>query len=75
MEQVASSISTPLRHTYGTRLVATGVDIKTVQALMRHSSPEKQYVFYSRRLKIARQCQRLSYIAFCPRKVKPKSLR
>jgi integrase len=29
-----------LRHTYGTRLVAAGVDIKTVQALMRHSSPE-----------------------------------
>ncbi|GMV83418.1 MAG: hypothetical protein AMXMBFR7_46020 [Planctomycetota bacterium] len=29
-----------LRHTYGTRLIAAGVDIKTVQALMRHSSPE-----------------------------------
>jgi site-specific recombinase XerD len=28
-----------LRHTYGTRLVASGVDIKTVQTLMRHSSP------------------------------------
>jgi len=29
-----------LRHTYGSRLVAAGVDIKTVQTLMRHSSPE-----------------------------------
>jgi integrase len=29
-----------LRHTCGTRLVAAGVDIKTVQALMRHRSPE-----------------------------------
>jgi integrase len=29
-----------LRHTYGTRLVAAGADIKTVQTLMRHSSPE-----------------------------------
>ena len=28
-----------LRHTCGTRLVASGADIKTVQALMRHSSP------------------------------------
>ncbi|HEY3325057.1 MAG TPA: site-specific integrase [Planctomycetota bacterium] len=28
-----------LRHTHGTRLVASGADIKTVQALMRHSTP------------------------------------
>jgi integrase len=28
-----------LRHTYGSRLVAAGVDIKTVQTLMRHSTP------------------------------------
>jgi site-specific recombinase XerD len=28
-----------LRHTFGTRLIAAGVDIKTVQALMRHSTP------------------------------------
>ena len=28
-----------LRHTHGTRLVANGADIKTVQALMRHATP------------------------------------
>jgi integrase len=28
-----------LRHTFGSRLVAAGVDIKTVQSLMRHSTP------------------------------------
>jgi integrase len=28
-----------LRHTFGTRLIAAGADIKTVQALMRHSTP------------------------------------
>ena len=28
-----------LRHTYGTRLIANGADIKTTQALMRHSTP------------------------------------
>ncbi len=28
-----------LRHTFGTRLVAAGVDIKSVQKLMRHSTP------------------------------------
>lgn len=28
-----------LRHTFGTRLVANGVDIKTTQSLMRHSTP------------------------------------
>jgi site-specific recombinase XerD len=27
------------RHTFGTRLIAAGADIKTVQALMRHSTP------------------------------------
>jgi len=28
-----------LRHTHGTRLMASGADIKTVQALMRHATP------------------------------------
>jgi hypothetical protein len=28
-----------LRHTHGSRLVASGADIKTVQALMRHATP------------------------------------
>jgi integrase len=35
-----------LRHTYGTRLVAAGVDIKTVQTLMRHSTPEMTLGIY-----------------------------
>lgn len=35
-----------LRHTYGTRLVAAGVDIKTVQMLMRHSTPEMTLGIY-----------------------------
>jgi site-specific recombinase XerD len=28
-----------LRHTYGTMLINSGADIKSVQTLMRHSSP------------------------------------
>ena len=28
-----------LRHTFGTNLVSSGADIKTVQTLMRHSTP------------------------------------
>ena len=35
-----------LRHTYGTRLVAASVDIKTVQTLMRHSTPEMTLGIY-----------------------------
>ena len=35
-----------LRHTCGTRLVATGADIKTVQALMRHATPSMTLGIY-----------------------------
>ncbi len=35
-----------IRHTYGTHLVQAGVDIKTVQKLMRHSKAETTLAFY-----------------------------
>lgn len=35
-----------LRHTFGTRLIANGVDIKTAQALMRHSTPSLTLSIY-----------------------------
>jgi len=35
-----------LRHTFGTRLVANGVDIKTAQSLMRHSTPNLTLSIY-----------------------------
>jgi integrase len=35
-----------LRHTFGTRLVAGGADIKSVQALMRHATPTITMAIY-----------------------------
>lgn len=35
-----------LRHTFGTLLVASGADIKTVQSLMRHSTPALTLAIY-----------------------------
>lgn len=35
-----------LRHTFGTRLVANGVDIKTAQSRMRHSTPNLTLSIY-----------------------------
>lgn len=35
-----------LRHTFGTLLVASGADLKTVQSLMRHASPVLTFGFY-----------------------------
>ena len=35
-----------LRHTYGTMLVRSGADIKTVQTLMRHSTPSMTLGIY-----------------------------
>ena len=35
-----------LRHTFGTMLIASGADIKTVQSLMRHSTPSLTLAIY-----------------------------
>ncbi len=35
-----------LRHTYGTMLVRSGADIKTIQTLMRHSTPSMTLGIY-----------------------------
>jgi site-specific recombinase XerD len=35
-----------LRHTFGTRLCRLGLDPKTIQTLMRHSTPELTFAIY-----------------------------
>jgi integrase len=54
-----------LRHTYGTRLVASGVDIKTAQMLMRHSSPILTLGIYvhSDRVRLRQAVEQLPVVA------------
>jgi integrase len=49
-----------LRHSFGTSLASNGVDIRTIQALMRHKhlSTTEQYVAYSPRPELANQIAR-----------------
>jgi integrase len=49
-----------LRHSFGTTLARNGVDIRTVQALMRHDrlSTTEQYMAYSPRPDLAQQIAR-----------------
>jgi len=49
-----------LRHSFGTSLASKGVDIRTIQALMRHKhlSTTEQYVAYSPRPELANQIAR-----------------
>jgi hypothetical protein len=49
-----------LRHSFGTTLARNGVDIRTVQALMRHDrlSTTEQYMAYSPRPDLADQITR-----------------
>jgi integrase len=46
-----------LRHSFGTRLAAKGVDVRTIQALMRHTrlNTTEQYMAYARRPELANQ--------------------
>ncbi len=49
-----------LRHSFGTSLAANGVDVRTIQALMRHSrmNTTEQYMAYSPRPELASQIAR-----------------
>jgi integrase len=49
-----------LRHSFGTSLAAKGVDVRTIQALMRHKrmNTTKQYMAYAPRPELANQITR-----------------
>jgi integrase len=49
-----------LRHSFGTTLARSGVDVRTIQALMRHDrlTTTEQYMAYSPRLELADQITR-----------------
>jgi integrase len=49
-----------LRHSFGTSLAANGIDVRTIQALMRHSrlNTTEQYMAYSPRPELASQIAR-----------------
>jgi integrase len=51
-----------LRHSFGTRLAARGVDVRTIQALMRHTrlSTIEQYMAYAPRPELASPVMRAS---------------
>jgi integrase len=61
-----------LRHSFGTTLARNGIDIRTVQALMRHDrlSTTEQYMAYSPRPDLAEQIARAldphSFAGACP---------
>ena len=49
-----------LRHSFGTSLAAKGVDVRTIQALMRHTrmNTTEQYMAYAPRPELANQITR-----------------
>jgi hypothetical protein len=49
-----------LRHSFGTGLAAKGIDVRTIQALMRHThlTTTEQYLAYSPRPELASQIAR-----------------
>jgi site-specific recombinase XerD len=49
-----------LRHSFGTTLARSGVDVRTIQALMRHDrlTTTEQYMAYSARPELAEQVTR-----------------
>lgn len=56
-----------LRHTYATRLVENGFDVKTVQYLLGHSTPQmtlKIYAHYDKRSRIEETCNRVASVSF-----------
>jgi integrase-like protein len=65
-----------LRHSFGTTLAPNGVDIRTVQALMRHDrlSTTEQYMAYSPRPDLAVQIARALDPHNAPESVPPSRL-